>query len=335
VSSRLRSAAPAALLALSLLAACGGSEEASGDSDGGVQTIRVASLTPTVFTVGLPHFVAEERGFYADAGIAVETVFTDGGGANVQAVASGNADIATQTGTSAVLSAVSNGAELTIISSGFRGIDGLWLAEPDSGFAELEDLAGQKVGFTSPGSSSEVAVRAFSAELESDGLDPIEGAAVGGTPDQLTAMSTGQIAAAYTNPPVAMDLVLSGEQVVALNGFEDLPGYSEVSTRVAFASSAFTEENPEAVDAWLAAMEKTWDWIFENPEEAAAIWIEAAELELTSEEVTATFEYYDRELLALFPVAGMEKSVEDAVSFGALDEPLSAEQLESLVRAEP
>jgi NitT/TauT family transport system substrate-binding protein len=324
VSSRLRSAAPAALLALSLLAACGGSEEASGDSDGGVQTIRVASLTPTVFTVGLPHFVAEERGFYADAGIAVETVFTDGGGANVQAVASGNADIA-----------VSNGAELTIISSGFRGIDGLWLAEPDSGFAELEDLAGQKVGFTSPGSSSEVAVRAFSAELESDGLDPIEGAAVGGTPDQLTAMSTGQIAAAYTNPPVAMDLVLSGELVVALNGFEDLPGYSEVSTRVAFASSAFTEENPEAVDAWLAAMEKTWDWIFENPEEAAAIWIEAAELELTSEEVTATFEYYDRELLALFPVAGMEKSVEDAVSFGALDEPLSAEQLESLVRAEP
>jgi NitT/TauT family transport system substrate-binding protein len=320
--------------ALSLVAACGG-DEGSGEGTDGPTTIRVASLTPTVFTVGLPHFVAEEQGFYEDAGIAVETVFTDGGGANVQAVASGNADIATQTGTSAVMSAVSNGAQLTIISSGFRGIDGLWLAEPDSGFTDMESLAGQKVGFTSPGSSSEVGVRAFSEQLEADGNAPLQGEAVGGTPDQLTAMSTGQIAAAYTNPPVGIDLILSGELVVALNGFEELPGYRDVSTRVAFASADFAEENPEAVDAWIEVMNKTWDWIFENQQEAARIWIEAGELDLTEEEVMATFDYYTRDLVELFPVSGLEKSVEDAVSFGSLDEPLDDEQLEALVRAEP
>jgi NitT/TauT family transport system substrate-binding protein len=324
----------AATAVLGLVTACGGGEDSGTDSDG-LQTVRVASLTPTVFTVGLPHFVAEQQGFYEDAGIKVETVFTDGGGANVQAVASGNADIATQTGTSAVMSAVANGAELQMIASGFRGIDGLWLADPDSGFTDLESLAGQKVGFTSPGSSSDVGVRAFSEELASQGLDPLQGEAVGGTPDQLTAMSTGQIAAAYTNPPVGIDLILSGELVVALNGFEELPGYSDVSTRVAFGSAAFIEENPEAVDAWIEAMDKTWDWIFDNQEEAAQIWIEAGELDLTVEEVMATFDYYDRALVELFPVAGLDKAIADAVEFGSLDEPLSEEQVDALVRAEP
>lgn len=302
------------------------STDAATDEADDLPVLRVASLTPTVFTVGMPHFVAEEQGFYEDAGFTVEPIFTDGGGSNVQAIVSGNADVATQTGTSAVLSAVSNGAELRILSNAFRGIDGLWVTEPDNPYEGLEDLAGQAVGYTSPGSSSHLAVEAFAAKLEEMGLEPIRPEAIGGTPDQLTAMSTDQIAAAYTNPPVGTDKIESGELRVVLNGFQELPEYADVSTRVIFTSSAFHEENPELVEAYLEAIQRTWDWIFENPEEAGRIWIEAAELDLTPEAIVTTFSYYEPDMVSTSPVSGLDQAIADAVTYGAIDEELTDEQ---------
>lgn len=314
------------------LAGCGGGSGGAAKDSEGLTKVRVASLTPTVFTVGLPQAVAEARGFYKEEGIVVKPIYTDGGGANTQAIASGNADISTQTGTSAVLAAVSNGAKLKIIGSGFRGIDGLWLAEPDSKYKSIDDLSGATLGYTSPGSSSNVAIEALSAILKGKGLKAAKGEPIGDTSDQLTAMSTGQIDGAYTNPPVALDKVKSGELKIILDGFSDIPAYNEVSTRVSFASEDFIKNNPDAVDAWLRAMEKTWDWIFENQAEAAQIWIEAGGLDLTEEQIVDTFGYYNRELLASTPIMGLDKSAADAVSFGSLKKPMPKDELDALVR---
>lgn len=58
-----------------------------------------------LFTVALPVYIAQEKGFYRDANIDVDAVFTRGGGENVQAVVSGDAQIGLGTGTLAVISA--------------------------------------------------------------------------------------------------------------------------------------------------------------------------------------------------------------------------------------
>src|ERR671925_2036422 len=58
-----------------------------------------------LFTVALPVYVAQEKGFYKENNIDVDAVFTRGGGENVQAVVSGDAQIGLGTGTLAVISA--------------------------------------------------------------------------------------------------------------------------------------------------------------------------------------------------------------------------------------
>jgi NitT/TauT family transport system substrate-binding protein len=58
-----------------------------------------------LFTVALPIYVAQEKGFYKENNIDVDAVFTRGGGENVQAVVSGDAQIGLGTGTLAVISA--------------------------------------------------------------------------------------------------------------------------------------------------------------------------------------------------------------------------------------
>ena len=52
-----------------------------------------------LFTVALPVYIAQEKGFYRENNIDVDAVFTRGGGENVQAVVSGDAQIGLGTGT--------------------------------------------------------------------------------------------------------------------------------------------------------------------------------------------------------------------------------------------
>jgi ABC-type nitrate/sulfonate/bicarbonate transport system substrate-binding protein len=46
-----------------------------------------------LFTVALPVYIAQEKGFYRENNIDVDAVFTRGGGENVQAVVSGDAQM--------------------------------------------------------------------------------------------------------------------------------------------------------------------------------------------------------------------------------------------------
>src|SRR5438093_13704432 len=51
-----------------------------------------------LFTVALPVYIAQEKGFYRESNIDVDAVFTRCGGENVQAVLSGDAQIGLDTG---------------------------------------------------------------------------------------------------------------------------------------------------------------------------------------------------------------------------------------------
>src|SRR5258707_14232514 len=59
-----------------------------------------------LFTVALPVYIAQEKGFYRESNIDVDAVFTRGGGENVQAVVSGDAQSGLGTGTLAGINAL-------------------------------------------------------------------------------------------------------------------------------------------------------------------------------------------------------------------------------------
>ena len=81
-SPRPSAAALLAVLALLVpaLAACGDSDEPSGEADGGLES---TSLRVGILTIGdlIPFWAARERGFFREEGLEVEEVEMAGGAA--------------------------------------------------------------------------------------------------------------------------------------------------------------------------------------------------------------------------------------------------------------
>jgi ABC-type nitrate/sulfonate/bicarbonate transport system substrate-binding protein len=109
----------------------------------------------------LPFYIAREKGFYEKAGIRVNPIFA-GGGDQMQIMVAGEADIAVGVGLLATVSALEKGAPLKIISAEMRGLsDIFWHVKADSPVKKIEDLAGRKIGYSNPGSSSKKATSYF------------------------------------------------------------------------------------------------------------------------------------------------------------------------------
>ena len=99
-----------------------------------------------------------KKAYYRDANLDVDAVFTRGGGENVQAVVSGDAQIGLGTGTLAVISAFVKKAPVKIAAAEITGMDAFWYVQANTPMRKLEDLAGKKVAYSRPGSSSHMAV---------------------------------------------------------------------------------------------------------------------------------------------------------------------------------
>ncbi|RZU30834.1 ABC transporter substrate-binding protein [Blastococcus saxobsidens] len=295
----------------------------------GETQVNLAFSNPTIFTTGLPYYVATAQGFYEEAGLSVDATFTGGGSETVQAVVSGSADIGTETSGAAAIGAYTSGAPIDIIAASTTGLDLQWFAEPDSGLENRADLAGKRMGYSSTGSSSHIGILALSELLEAEGLAPAQPESIGGPPDNLTAVQTDQIDAGWTQPPFFLDRVANGELVLVADGAE-IGDYADVAMRVIIGNETWLEENPETATTFLEVHDRTWDWIFDNPEEAATIWKEAADLELSEEVLLTSFDYYDREELRIAPLDGRDVLLDDAVEFGFAEQPLTDEEVNDL-----
>jgi len=133
-----------------------------------------------LFTVALPVYIAQEKGYYRDANIDVDAVFTRGGGENVQAVVSGDAQIGLGTGTLAVISAFVKKAPIKIAAAEITGMDAFWYVQANAPMRKLEDLAGKKIAYSRPGASSHMAVLGIADQIKAKGLKPAEPVSLGG-----------------------------------------------------------------------------------------------------------------------------------------------------------
>ncbi len=227
----------AILLVVALvMAGCGGIQPGGSQGGGGGDSVKLAFSNPTIFTTGFPYYVARDKGFYKDADLQVEPTFTGGGSETVQAVVSGSADIGTETSAPGAIGAFSEDAPIKIISASTTGLDLFYFAKADGPYDSLEDLAGQKVGYSSTGSSSQVGILALSERLEDKGLKPIQDEAVGGPTDNYTAVKTGQIAAGWSQPPFFLKQVNDGELKILAEGSE-ISQYRNVAIRVNIANT--------------------------------------------------------------------------------------------------
>ena len=293
--------------------------------------LTVASPHALLLDTGLIFLVAKEKGFFKEAGLDVETVIVAGGGENVQAVVSGSIQIALATGFFSVLSAFQKGAPVKILAAEMTGASDLyWYAMANSPYRKMEDLAGKRVAFSNPGSSSHQAVLAMVEQLKPKRLPAPQPVALGRIPDIFTAIKTGQAEAGFAAVPFFMDRIEKGEIQIVFKG-DEIEKLRDVTLRVTFARPDWVEKNPETVRAFFKAYHKTLDFIFEHRQETAKIWIRQGKLDLSEATVLKAIDFYTRSAVAFKPIKGIPATMEDAIKFNFLKQPLTQAELEKLI----
>jgi NitT/TauT family transport system substrate-binding protein len=130
----------------------------------------------------------------------------DGSTPTLQALTTGQVDVAQNLGTGTLLSAVSRGRELVAVSSSITTNHLRLYSRPDSGIATLADLRGRKVGVLSLQSETQLLLEA--AAREDAGLSPqdVQYVAVGNGLDAFEMLANGNIEALYTGDDNAVRL---------------------------------------------------------------------------------------------------------------------------------
>ena len=283
-----------------------------------------------LFTVAVPVYIAQEKGFFRENNLDVDAVFTRGGGENVQAVVSGDAQIGLGTGTLAVISAFVKKAPIKIAAAEITGMDAFWYAQSSTSIRRFEDLAGKKVAYSRPGASSHMAVLAIADQLKAKGLKPAEPVSLGGMPEVYTAVRTGQADAGWSVAPFYLDRVEKGELRVIVRG-DEIAAMREITARVHFTNTHFAGKSPEAVRGFFRAQQRALDYMFENKEDTAKIWIRRAELKFPESAVLRTWDYYTRSAMTLKPIRGLQATIEDGIRNNFLKQPLTQAELDQLI----
>src|ERR1700722_19331452 len=142
------------------------------------------------------------QGYFKAAGLDVEITYTEGGASNEQAVISGSVDIAIETGFLGIIAAYVKGAPVRVISPASTGApEVFWYAKAGSGIASLKDAHGKSVGFSNPGSSSNLILLQL---LKEAGVTDAKIVPVGASQNGLPLIMTGQIDICYAVPPVGL-----------------------------------------------------------------------------------------------------------------------------------
>ena len=178
----------------------------------GAQDLRQVQLqlpnsSPSASVVS--YYMAQEHGFYAENGLAVELLYGPGSGSAVQQLVSGNVAVASLSPTSMYL-AVNEGAELVGIYNHFPE-NRFGVAVPvDSSIQSIEELEGLAIGISDAGGGE---VPTVNAALALAGLEPgvdVELIPVGEGASAVLAIENGDVAALGVSKPDVLVLQLAG-----------------------------------------------------------------------------------------------------------------------------
>jgi len=241
------------ILLVMLLAGCSGQTAEP-------QTLRIAVLP---ILDALPMHAALQHGYFEERNLTVELVPVTSGPERDQLMQSGQVDGMINEIVSVIFY---NQSEIETVIVRFARAASAGspvfsiVAGADSGIETVEDLAGVEIGI------SEATVIDYMTDrvLQNAGLAPgeINTVAVPRIPDRLALLQSGELPAATLPDPVTGLAVLQGAKVII-----DDSTLPEVGTSVITFSTEAIEEKPEAIRAFLEAIEEAVADLNSTPEE--------------------------------------------------------------------
>jgi NitT/TauT family transport system substrate-binding protein len=216
---------------------------------------------------GAPYAVALEKGYFRAHGVDVTGFLTStGGGTSVRNTLAGGIPFG-EVATSAAVLAIKAGQPLVIIGGGVQSIgDLMWVAKKGSPFHSIQDLVGKKIGFTAPGSSTNMLIL---LALKAAGIDrsQVTLVAAGGIGANMSAVLNGALDAATIGEPFWTQ---NKDALQPVFWVRDLVPADTMQT-VTVTTTDFAKSNPETLRGLLAARREGVRFIKDHTDEAAEI----------------------------------------------------------------
>lgn len=282
-------------LLVGVVAACGGgdddeeaapaqpatTEEAATGATGG----EAEGAAPVTLRVGVipiadvaPLFLGIREGFFDEEGLQVEPEFAQGGAVIVPSVLSGDFQIGFSN-TISLLIAATEGLPVEIVTQGVLGGQNdeeawAWLMTPADGPIKTpQDLEGKRIAVNTLKNICEVTIK---ASLEQEGVDVSTLELVEMPfPDMNAALEAGQVDAACEVEP----FVSQGE-AAGMTGL--LPFYvdtaPDLTVATYFTTQDYIESNPDVVERFARAMNRSLDFAAENPDAVREVIAEYTEI---------------------------------------------------------
>jgi NitT/TauT family transport system substrate-binding protein len=298
-----------AALSLALLAGCAPQEQQAAET---VEPLKIGLLPLLDY---LPYYVAEENGYFEDAGVEVEGLTAASSAERDQLMQAGEIDVMVHEMTS---TAVFNRDEVTIqnilITRGVTPDHPMFriLSAPGSDITSPADLAGVPVAVAENTIMEYVTIRL----LEAEGLtsDEIVLQSVPIIVERFQLLVEGQVQAAILPDPLATAALEAGANLVV-----DDTAHPQYSLGLLTFSVDAIENNTEAVRRFVTAWNRAVEELNTNPDGYRTLFLEKVQV---PESVRDTYELPTYQLNAVPTEAQWDDGIDWLLEKGLLDERL-------------
>src|SRR5678815_2042367 len=215
---------------------------------------------------GVPYAIAREKGYFKEIGLDVTGFLTSAGGGTTVRNALASELPYGEVALPAVIAAAQQGLELTIVHAGVASVaDQVWITKKDDQRVKtVQDLAGKKLGYSSPKSVTDMIT---SMMLDANGLTgKVERKSIGGVGAGLTALREGAVDMTYVTQPVwARE---KNNFRLVFNSTEWAP---RVMQTVGVVKTEYLKKHPDVIRGIIEARRKGVEFIKSNPDESAKI----------------------------------------------------------------
>jgi NitT/TauT family transport system substrate-binding protein len=257
------------------VSACGDDDDGGGGAEAEPTTLRVGVIP--IADVA-PLFLGMEKGFFEEQQLKLDPQFAEGGAAITPAVVSGDFQIGFSN-TISLLIAASQDLPVQIISQGVlagRTEEQAWadlLVLKDGPIKQPKDLEGKTIAVNTLNNICEVTIKA-SLEKEGVAVDTLKFAEVP-FPDMNAALEAGRVDAACVVEPF-----VSQGKAGAARGIN--PFYvrtaPDLTVATYFTSTQYAEENPDVIDRFVEAMNRSLTYAQSHPDEVRQVLLDYTEI---------------------------------------------------------
>jgi NitT/TauT family transport system substrate-binding protein len=274
-------------------------------------TVRI--VTPPSIIASLPHWIAEEKGYYRDEGLAVRTVSVTSSQYMAEAISANDADVLPAVSLVDVINSQIKALDRPLIYSHSRMRSNppfeSVIVLTGSSIASPKDLDNRRIAVY-PGATATECLRTYLAEqginVSAITFRPLV------PPEHVPALQRGDVDASHLYDPDRTLAIQGGLCRELIRGV--YPSFNEPSAIGCSAVSArFAQERPEALKKYLRAWDRSIGIIRDDPETARTIL--ARKLNL-SPEVAINATWVDATMSAELDLKAIQSTIATISKFG-------------------